>query len=261
MPCYPALALLVGSAMAMGGDWVRRGTRVLAAIAACAGIACLAIFFAVRHLPTPGDISSALSNHPGAYTLSLGHMEDLTFDSFAYLRLPLVVAAVAFLLGALGAFRWVGQRSYLAAALMMVLFFHAARLALVVFDPFLTSKPLAEVMWRSPAGRMVIDHPYYPFSSLLFYTNTAPLILNGRYNNLEYGSYAPGAPDVFIDDGKFKSLWNGQQRYYLVTFPNQVGRLEKLIGHEQLNLVAESGGKMVFTNQLIESGGPTQSAK
>src|SRR5579864_2560005 len=60
MPCYPALALLVGSAMAMGGDWVRRGTRVLAAIAACAGIACLAIFFAVRHLPTPGDISSAL---------------------------------------------------------------------------------------------------------------------------------------------------------------------------------------------------------
>ena len=36
MPCYPALALLLGSAMAAGGDWVRRGTRVLAAIAACA---------------------------------------------------------------------------------------------------------------------------------------------------------------------------------------------------------------------------------
>jgi 4-amino-4-deoxy-L-arabinose transferase-like glycosyltransferase len=261
MPCYPALALLVGSAMAMGGDWVRRGTRVLAVIAACAGIACLAIFFAVRHLPTPGDISSALSNHPGAYTLSLGHMEDLTFDSFAYLRLPLVVAAVAFLLGALGTFRWVGQRSYLAAALMMVLFFHAARLALVVFDPFLTSKPLAEVMWRSPAGKMVIDHPYYPFSSLLFYTNTSPLILNGRYNNLEYGSYAPGAPDVFIDDAKFKSLWGEHQRYYLVTFPNQVGRLEKLVGPEQLNLVAESGGKMVFTNQVIEGAGSTQITK
>ena len=30
---------------------------------------------------------------PGAYTLSLGHMEDLTLASFAYLRLPLAVAA------------------------------------------------------------------------------------------------------------------------------------------------------------------------
>ena len=29
MPCYPALALLIGSAMAAGGAWIRRGTRVL----------------------------------------------------------------------------------------------------------------------------------------------------------------------------------------------------------------------------------------
>src|SRR6202163_2340159 len=38
MPCYPALALLLGSAMAAGGDWVRRGTRALAVIAGCAGL-------------------------------------------------------------------------------------------------------------------------------------------------------------------------------------------------------------------------------
>ena len=97
MPCYPALALLLGSAMAAGGAWVRRGTRVLAAVAACAAIACIAILVAVRDVPAPGDISQALSQHPGAYTLSLGHMEDLTLDSFAYLRLPLALAAVAFL--------------------------------------------------------------------------------------------------------------------------------------------------------------------
>jgi len=29
MPCYPALALLLGSAMAAGGNWIRYGTRVL----------------------------------------------------------------------------------------------------------------------------------------------------------------------------------------------------------------------------------------
>src|SRR3984893_13123639 len=130
MPCYPALALLLGSAMAEGGDWIRRGTRVLSVVAGCAGIACIAIFFLVRNVPAPGDISSALGHHPSAYTLSLGHMMDLTFDSFAYLRLPLAVAAITLLGGALATFRCVELRSFLAAALMMVVFFHAARLAL-----------------------------------------------------------------------------------------------------------------------------------
>jgi len=130
-PCYPALALLLGSAMAAGGDWIRRGTRVLSVVAGCAGIACITIFFLVRNVPAPGDISSALGHHPSVYTLSLGHMMDLTFDSFAYLRLPLAVAAIALLGGALATFRCVDLRSFLAAALMMVLFYHAARLALV----------------------------------------------------------------------------------------------------------------------------------
>src|SRR5215467_11484629 len=105
MPCYPALALLLGSAMATGGDWVRRGTRVLCAIAFMAAIATFGIFVGVRHLPAPGDISQALSHHPGVYTLSLGHMMDLTFDSFAYLRPPLIVSSLGFLVGALGTFR------------------------------------------------------------------------------------------------------------------------------------------------------------
>ena len=150
MPCYPALALLLGSAMAAGGDWVRRGTRVLAAVTACAAVAAVLILVAVRDVPTPGDIAQALSQHPSAYTLSLGHMEDLTLESFAYLRLPLAMAAVAFLIGALGSMRAVGQRAFLAAALMMVLFFHAARLAMVAFDPYLSSRPLAEALMRSP---------------------------------------------------------------------------------------------------------------
>src|SRR5712692_7161975 len=140
MPCYPALALLLGSAMAMGGAWIRRGTRVLCAVAAMAAVTTFYIFFAVRNLPSPGDISSALGHHPSAYTLSLGHMMDLTLASFAYLRPPLLIASLAFFAGALGTFRCVGWRACLSAALMMVLFFHAARLALVVFDPFLSSR-------------------------------------------------------------------------------------------------------------------------
>src|SRR5580692_7550832 len=112
MPCYPALALLLGSAMAAGGNWVRYGTRVLCGIFVIAAAAVLTLFVISWNFPTPGDISAALSSNPGAYKLSLGHMEDLTIASFAYLRLPLLTAALAFMLGAAGTFRSKGQRAF-----------------------------------------------------------------------------------------------------------------------------------------------------
>jgi len=258
MPCYPALALLLGLALAAGGDWIRRGTRVLCLIAALAAATTFVIFVAVRNLPAPGDISQALGHHPGAYKLSLGHMMDLTFDSFAYLRLPLVLASMAFLLGAVGTFRWLGQRAFLAAALMMVLFFHAARLAMVVFDPFLSSRPLAEVLLKCPDGKLIEERNYWTFSSVMFYANRDALTLNGRFFNLEYGSYAPGAPDVFIDDTRFKSLWLEPQRFYLVTYQANVGRFENLVGRDSLNIVASGGGKVILTNHPLERAGPTQ---
>ena len=251
MPCYPALALLLGSAMAMEGKWIRRGTRVLTVIAACAAVAAIAILVAVRHLPTPSDISVALSQHPGAYKLSLGHMEDLTLQSFAYLRLPLGLAALCFCIGAIGTLLLRGQRAFLAAALMMVLFFQAARLAMVAFDPFLSSRPLAEALLRAPDGALIVDRHYYTFSSVFFYTNRTALLLNGRRMNLEYGGYAPGAPDVFIDDAQFRDLWLRPERFYIVATGAAVPRLEGLVGVAQLNQVAASGGKVLLTNHPL----------
>jgi hypothetical protein len=176
-------------------------------------------------------------------------MEDLTLASFAYLRLPLAVAAVAFLAGALGTVRATGRRAFLAAALMMVLFFHAARLAMVVFDPYLSSRPLAEALLRAPEGRLIVDHHYYTFSSVFFYTNRSALLLNGRFNNLVYGSYAPGAPDVFIDDAQWKNMWLGAERCYVVASDYAVPRFERLVGKAALHLVAASGGKVVLSNR------------
>lgn len=251
MPCYPALALLLGCAMATEGIWIRRGTYMLCGVAAAAALVTLTLFFLVRHVPAVGDISAALSSHPGAYKLSLGHMEDLTIESFAYLRIPLLVAAAAFLVGAIGAFRSAGMRAFLSAALMMVLFFHAARLAMVVFDPYLSSRPLAEALLRAPEGKLIVARPYYTFSSVFFYANRTALILNGRINNLEYGSYAPGAPDVFIDDARFKELWLQPERYYLAALDSGVPELEGLVGSERLILLAASGGKRILTNHSL----------
>jgi 4-amino-4-deoxy-L-arabinose transferase-like glycosyltransferase len=248
MPCYPALALLLGSAMAAEGTWIQRGTRVLGGITALAALTAIAIAFTTRNLPTPGDISSALSRHPSAYTLSLGHMLDLTFDSFAYLRLPLWLAGIAFLLGAISNLRWSGIRAFSTTALMMVLFFHAARLALVVFDPYLSSRPLASAFLSAAPGKLIVDHHYYTFSSVIFYTNQDPLLLNGKFNNLEYGAAAPGAPAVFLDDSDFKDLWTSGNRYYLVASQQGADRIEALVGKEHFETVATSGGKLLLTN-------------
>ena len=254
MPCYPALALLTGSAMAAGGAWIRRGTRALCIILACAAIAAATLWFLTRDIPTPGDISAALSLHPGAYTLSLGHIEDLTLKSFAYLRAPLLVAAIAFLIGAIGTARATGSRAFIAAAIMAVLFFQAARMALVVFDPYMSSRPLAEAILRSPAGKLIVDHHYYTFSSIFFYTNRDALLLNGRINNMIYGSYAPGAPDIFINDEQWKKIWQSPERCYLVASGSALPRLEKLVESDRLRVVAESGGKLVLTNLPLEGG-------
>src|SRR5260370_33511569 len=134
MPCYPALALLLGAAMAESNPWLRYGQRAIAIVAGLAVVTISYILLQVRNLPAPGDISQALTQNPDAYTLSLGHMGDLTLDSFAYLKLPLVLAGIAFVVGAAGTWKFRGLRTFLALAVMMVMFLHAARLALVVFD-------------------------------------------------------------------------------------------------------------------------------
>ena len=249
MPIYPALALLLGCAMDSEGKFITFGSRAVAVISTAAAAVIAAILFAVRHVPATGDISGALQQHPESYTLSLGHMGDLTLQSFAYLRAPLVLAGIAFLAGAAGG--WLRcRRAFIALAAMMVLFLHASRMALVVFDPYLSSRPIAEALLHAAPGQLIVDGAYYPFSSVLFYSNKTALLLNGRINNLEYGSYAPGSPSVFIDDAAFLRVWSGTIRYYLVTDSSGLARLSALAGPARLHQVAQSGGKFLFTNGL-----------
>lgn len=246
MPIYPAVALLLGSGVA-ASKTLRAGARTAGVIAACAAVVIAAILVMVRNLPTPGDISTALTQNPEAYTLSLGHLSDLTIGAFAYLRWPLLVAGLACALGAIGS--WLRpERAILALALMMVLFFQAARMALAVFDPYLTSRPLARILQRSPRGLLITYGEYYTFSSMFFYTEDKTLMLNGRYFNLEYGSYAPDAPPVFIDDGEFCRLWQRPDRAYLAVVDEITPKIQKLVGRERLHLVGASGGKSIYSN-------------
>jgi 4-amino-4-deoxy-L-arabinose transferase-like glycosyltransferase len=252
MPIYPALALLLACGVAGSDDSIRVGARVVSVVAALAAIAIFVILVSVRGLPTPGDISTALTQNADAYTLSLGHMHDLTLKSFAYLRLPLVIAGIAFFIGAVGAWRLRGERALLAMAVMMVIFFQAARLALVTFDPYLSSRPIAEALNRAPQGQLVIYGNHNAISSLLFYTEDNCLMLNGRYFNLEYGSYAPDAPPVFINDDEFSRLWSKPERWYLALTDDDLPHVQKLVARDHLHLVAAVGGKSLFSNLDVQ---------
>jgi hypothetical protein len=269
MPCYPAFALLAGAGLAAGieswqrardkgqpgadGDvrsWISAGYGVLAAVGCAAAVAAGVILYLVRDITPVGDISSALSQHPSEYTLSLGHMLDLTLASFAYLRSPLALAGLAFGAGALAA--WFTRRSAVAPlclAAMMTLFIHAANRAMDVFDPYLSSRPLADALLRSPSGQLVIEGHYYPASSLVFYTNRKALLIDGRQENLAYGSAAPGAPPVFLENADLARLWEGSERIYLIAPEESRLRFQSLLG--RLYMVAERGGKCLLSNQAV----------
>ncbi len=151
-------------------------------------------------------------------------MQDLTLASFAYLRTPLAIAGAAFVLGSIGVMRAAVARAYLqaylAAALMMIVFFQAARLAMVKFDPLLSSRNFARLILHRPPGQIIVDHNYYWFSSIPFYTSRSELLLDGRRNNLEYGSNAPGAPDVFINDDSWPPC--GPSRNVTTCWPSPI---------------------------------------
>ena len=253
MPIYPALALLVGSALSAGNRRVRAATGVLLWIFTLLCAALTVLLAVIWRLPAVGNISVALTQHPELYTLSMGHIRDLTLNAFAYLKLPLAIAAIAFGMGAIGidGARGDVRRVVLVIAASVFLFIQAARIALIRFDSYLGSYPLAQTLQQSPPGQLIEVNSYYAFSSVFFYTGRKALLLNGRNNNLEYGSYAPGAPGVFIDDLEFVSIWTAPGRCYLLAYGSEMPHLERLVGRSNLRVVAENAGNYLLTNYAL----------
>ena len=253
MPIYPALALLIGSALATDSRWIRFGSRALFVIATALFLVLATVFALVWRLPAIGDISKALVQNPDVYTLSMGHILDLRLGAFAYLKLPLAMAVVAFGLASLSLvmFRSSLHKTVIAIAVCMIIFLQAARIALIDFDPYLGSYPLALALEQSPPGELIGANEYYAFSSVYFYTNRSALLWNGRGANLEYGSYAPGAPQVFIDDAKLVELWSSPSRWYLLVYGSEMPHLERLVGRANMHVVKENAGNFLLTNQPV----------
>jgi hypothetical protein len=184
----------------------------------------------------------------------MGHILELTSQSFAALRLPAILAAIALAIGPLSAFAFRMRRKHrastVAIAVTMAVFLIAAHIALVRFDPYLSSKRLADIIAHDskPGDRVMIYGDQAFGSSLLFYLRRPIELVNGRTTSMWFGSTYPDAPKIFLDDRGLQRAWASDERIFLFVPPHERAHVNAALTANKF-VVAESSGKIVYSNR------------
>jgi len=202
--------------------------------------------------PANYDIAELLKKNPQDYALSFGHFLDLTPQAMGAFKGPLLITGIAFALGTI--LNWLlrrGNRTFAAnitLAIMAVVLLQAAHRGLEIFSPVLTSKALADNIEAEliPGAVIEVNGDYETGSSINFYTHRQLRLLNGRRNNIWYGSTFPDAADIFDDDESFQKLWLSKTPVFFMTAEDEIPPYVNSAGFCQL---AKWGGKLVLTNE------------
>jgi hypothetical protein len=221
-----------------------------------------------RDLPFVADIGTLLAHRGvGDYTLSMSHLFDLTGPSFAALRLPAALAAVALLVGPLVGWllRLKGKHiaSTVSIALTMTVFLVAAHIAFARFAPMLSSKALADaiVTKGTPADTVIVFGDQSDASSVIFYTHNflgqRPALLvrprcgqHGEGSTLLWGSCYPDAPDIYLDEAKLSKIWGtGERKWLFAQDENQLKAESVLAG--RLYPVQTIADKALWTDRPL----------
>jgi 4-amino-4-deoxy-L-arabinose transferase-like glycosyltransferase len=269
LPAVPAMALLSAGwlereANSAARSRERRTGRIISSIMLILGIAVfiftVAILSRAKPFPPGTDLGDVLTQHPGQYKLSLGHMQDLTIESLGMFRTPLWILGVSLLAGT--ALNWILRRrgqawkANLALTGMMVAVLFAVFQGYVIFSPVLSSKSLALQVKQhyQPGDTIVIYHDYEFGSTLNFYTGIPVHMLNGRRADLWFGSFFPDSPHLFEDDESFARLWAGQERVYFFLEESYAEEALKGMNPRTIYVFARSGGKVILTNHPMQMG-------
>ncbi len=234
--------------------WLVPSAALLALIGIVASSMLALGLWQSRHLPFEPDIGNLLSKQDtSAYTLSTSHMLDLSYASFAALRLPALLAMVVLLLAPLLSFVLRVYRRHYAATWMLgtglAIFLIAAHIALGRFGPYLSSKQLAqEIAARTRPGDEVMIYGDQAFgSSLLFYLHRPIDLVEGRTTSMWFGSTFADAPKIYLSDSDLQRDWSGAGRVFLFVPPHQKARVDGLLPRKYV--IAELSGKYVYSNQ------------
>jgi 4-amino-4-deoxy-L-arabinose transferase-like glycosyltransferase len=233
--------------------WLLATSAVSVTVRLAFAAVLIAGLWSSRHLPFVPDIGAVLAQtNLNTDTLSMGHILNLTGQSFAALRLPAILAVIALVFGSLAELILCLRRRYQAAtwalAVTMMVFLIAAHVALLRFDPFLSSHVLAMRIQQQvqPQDRVLIYGDESFGSSLVFYLHHPVELVNGRSSSLWFGSTFPDAPHIFLDDSDLRQLWASPTRVYLFVPQQDLSKVETLLPAPRV--FTESSGKVIYIN-------------
>lgn len=237
--------------------WLRGAHALFALVGTVAALALGYGLWSSRHLPFVSDIGSLLAHRDvGGYSLSMSHFFDLTGPSFAALRLPAAIAAVALFLGPLLAWllrRWERHLSAtLATAGTAAVFLIAAHIAFARFAPMMSSRAIADTVNRLAGPQDILmlygDQSYG--SSIIFYTQRPAFLVEGRSTSMLWGSCYPDAPHIFLTDTELRRMWGQGPRKFLFVPGDDRDHVESLLqGH--YTQLQELSDKVLLTDRPL----------
>lgn len=271
-PAYLPLLVLTMVGIVFAEDaYAERGPRrallgahiALVIIGVAVAVALASGLWASRSLPYVEDIGSLLAHRGvGDYTLSMSHFFDLTGPSFAALRLPASLAALAFGIGPLIAWRLrVGQKhasATLTIAGTFAVFLIAAHIALIRFGPMLSSHDM-ETRYEqlisehriSPQSQLMLYGDQSYGSSIAFYSGKVLPLVEGRSSSMWFGSTFPDAPHIFLTNADLISQWGTGERKVLFVPLERRDAVDALLGSRQI-LLMEQSGKALITDRPLD---------
>lgn len=268
-PAYFPLIVLMAAALARAEEnekpesitWLNVSHAVLLVVGLGAAVALGWGLWESRSLPYVSDIGTLLTHRQIAdYSLSMAHFFDLTGPSFAALRTPAILAAVAFFVGPLLSWILRLRKKHIAATvtvgLMAAIFLVAAHIAFARFAPMLSSKPFADIVndYGSPTDTLILYGDQADGSSVIFYSHKTlkqpALLVNGRTTSMIWGSYYPDAPKIFIEDTDLSERWGSGNRKWLFVPGDKQNHVEQVL-QGRLIPVSTLADKTLYTDRPL----------
>ena len=281
-PAYLAMLMLMAAALTRsekiyGEDrssrrWIIGAHATYTVIGLAAAVALAYGLWSSRKLPFVPDIGELLAHRGvGDYTLSMSHFFDLTGPSFAALRLPAALAALAFAIGPAIAWWLRTKRFHLAAtiaiALTSTIFLVAAHIALIRFSPMLSSENLARRIQQlendrsiSPESQIMLFGDQAYGSSIPFHLGRIVYLVDGRSTSMLFGSTFPDAPPIFLTQNDLVKDWGTGRRKILFVPLEKRDEVDRLLGNNKI-LLAETSGKALFTDRPLDRSPATDTMR
>jgi len=286
-PLYPAVLMLIAGALATveespnpaksSSSWLNASHIFFVVVGTIVAAVLAWGLWQSRHLPFVADVGSVMAHRDVAgYSLSTSHFFDLTGPAFAGLREPAIIAALAFFLGPIAAWRLRRQghafESTVTVGLTMAAMLVAAHVALVRFGPMLSSRAMAGTINRIVAepgnsdAQILLYGDQSDGSSIPFYTRRQALLVHGKKwyfepdpeedphelfgSSMIWGSDYPDAPHIFLSDQDLLRLWGTGPRHFLFVPGDFHQHVERLLG-SRLYLIQELSDKTLYTDRPL----------